>query len=186
MGIARKLSVVVATAVLLTGCVTKIRPTVTYNPPPNKALNAYEVFEVRRLATAPTVKEAAAVTKIQQYLDLKLTALVAAWNRGTGDTLVIEPRIRELKFVGGGGRFLAGALAGSSAVRMTVRLSDKATGEVIAEPEFYQRAAAYGGAYSFGGSDNAMLARITSVVDEYLRRNYDKAVGGPTGLEASQ
>lgn len=186
MADARNVLAAVTVAIALTGCVTKIRPTVAYNPPPTKALNTYEIFEVRRLIADPAVKEPAAVAKIQQNLDLKLTALAASWNRSAGDTLVIEPRIHELKFVGGGGRVLAGALAGSSAVRMTVRISDKATGEVIAEPEFFQRAAAYGGAYSFGGTDNAMLTRIASVVDEYLRRNYDKAVGGPTGLEASQ
>ena len=66
---------------------------------------------------------------------------------------------------------------------MTVRFTDKASGRVIAEPEFFQRAAAMSGAYSFGGNDNAMLIRITSVVEQYLLRNHQRAVGGPTGLE---
>ena len=98
----------------------------------------------------------------------------------------MQPSIEELKFVSGGNRAWAGAFAGSSAVRMRVRFSDKATGAVVAEPEFYQRAAAMGGAYTFGGSDNAMLVRIASVIEEYARRNHAQAVGGPTGLEAAQ
>lgn len=177
---------VASAAALLAACVTNIHPTVSSNPPPAKPLKEFEAFEVRPIAKDPTVGEPAAVAKIQQNLDLRLGALVGSWTKGDGDTLVIEPRLHELKFVGGGARFLAGAMAGSSAVRMTLRLTDKATGQVIAEPEFYQRAAAYGGAYSFGGTDNGMLVRITTVVDEYLRRNYERAVGGPTGLEASQ
>jgi hypothetical protein len=179
-----RIALVVA-VITLAGCVTHIRPTVTFNAPPTHALHDYQSFEVKPLSADRDVKEEKAMAKIRENLDQKLGALLASWNHGAGETLIIEPRVRELKFVGGAGRFFAGAMAGSSAVRMTVTLRDKRTGEVIGEPEFYQRAAAYGAAYSFGGTDNAMLARITTVVDEYLRRNYDRAVGGPTGLEAS-
>ncbi len=182
----RILLLLVVATVVLSGCVTNIKPTVTTNPPPTKPLKAFANFEVRPMTADATVKEPEARVKIQQNLDQKLGALVAEWNRGEGATLVIEPRVRELKFVGGAGRFWGGSLAGSSAVRMTVTLTDKASGQVIAEPEFFQRAAAMGGAYSFGGTDNAMLVRISSVVDEYLRRNYEVAVGGPTGLESAQ
>lgn len=41
--------------------------------------------------------------------------------------------------------------AGGTAL-MTVKLSDAASGEVIAEPEFYQHANAMGAAYSFGAT----------------------------------
>ncbi len=168
------------------GCVTNIRPTVTENPPPTRAFKEFGNFEISRLAFDAGVEEPAARAKIQQNLDQKLEPLVAGWKQPDGDTLLIEPRIHQLKFVGGGGRFIGGSLAGSSAVRMTVKFSDKASGDVIAEPEFFQRAAAMGGAYSFGGTDNAMLVRIASVVEEYLRRNHPRAVGGPTGLESAE
>ena len=69
---------------------------------------------------------------------------------------------------------------------MTVKFTDGKTGEVIAEPEFFQRAHGYGGAWSVGGTDNAMLVRVSTVLEEYLERNYAKAVGGPTGQESVQ
>jgi hypothetical protein len=169
--------------IVASGCATHIRPTVTSNPPPTRALNAFGFFEVQRLTADDGVKEPDAMVKIQQNCDGKLNPLLASWNRGTGRTLVIEPRVRELKFVSGANRVLAGAMAGSSAIRMTVKLTDKSSGAVIAEPEFYQRAAAWGAAYTFGVNDNNMLSRICAVLDEYLRRNYTQAVGGPTGFE---
>lgn len=66
---------------------------------------------------------------------------------------------------------------------MTVKLVDDQTKTVIAEPQFYQRASAMGGAWSIGATDNDMLKRIAVVCQEYLERNYNQAVGGPTGLE---
>ena len=88
-----------------------------------------------------------------------------------------------MKFVSGKARFWGGAFAGGTAVLMTVKLSDAATGEVIAEPEFYQHANAMGAAYSFGGTDKAMLGRTAELMANYLKANYEAAVGGPTGKE---
>ena len=175
----------VPAVILMSSCATHIRPTVASNPPPARALNTFGVFELRRVVADEGVKEPDAMVKIQQVCDGKLNPILASWNRGGGSTLVIEPRVHELKFVSGANRVLAGAMAGSSAVRMTVKLTDKTSGAVIAEPEFYQRAAAWGAAYTFGANDNNMLSRICTVVSEYLRRNYTQAVGGPTGSEGS-
>jgi hypothetical protein len=38
-----------------------------------------------------------------------------------------------------------------------------------------------GGAFSIGGADNAMLYRIAEIINDYVVRNYENAVGGPTG-----
>lgn len=64
---------------------------------------------------------------------------------------------------------------------MKVKYIDKASGRLISEPEFFQRAAAWSGAFTVGGQDNAMLARIVTLVADYTSRNYDTAVGGPSG-----
>jgi len=50
------------------------------------------------------------------------------------------------------------------------------TGQEIANPEFFQRAAAMGGNYSLGATDNDMIARVAT---RYLEENYAQAVGGP-------
>lgn len=69
---------------------------------------------------------------------------------------------------------------------MHLRMTDAETGEVMADPEFYQRASAEGGMWSIGGTDNGMLMRISTVAQQYLQRNYARAVGGPTGLDGSE
>ena len=52
----------------------------------------------------------------------------------------------DAKLATGAARFWGGVLTGSSAVVMNVRYLDLATGKKIAEPVFYQRASAMGGA----------------------------------------
>jgi hypothetical protein len=173
----------------LTACVTHIKPTVTQNPPPAEPLANFQHFKLMPLqASADAKGDAEALQKIEGNLQEKLLPVISGWESqaAAGRTLQIEPVVTQLKFVSGGARFWGGALAGSSAVVMNLRLIDAATGKIVANPEFYQRAAAMGAAYSFGGSDKGMLVRIATVSQEYLQRNYQQAVGGPTGLEEAK
>lgn len=139
-------------------------------------------------ASSAAAHETDAIAKISTYAQQCVGGTLYGWENHSQSsrTLVVELQIEELKFVGGGARFFAGALAGSSAVVMRMKLTDKQTGRVIADPEFYQRAAAMGGAWSFGGTDHGMLARIATVAQEYLQRNYTQAIGGPTGLDGTE
>jgi hypothetical protein len=171
---------------LLCACVTDIAPSVKYNPPPTEALRNFAHFDLMPLqASSDAQAEKDALAKIDTNLHDRISAVTKAWDREdpNGRTLKIQPYVSELKFVDGGTRFFAGAFAGSSAVVMQLRLIDAATKAVVAQPEFFQRAAAMGGAWSIGGTDNSMLERIAGVAQEYLRRNYDDAVGGPTGAD---
>lgn len=160
------------------------------NPPPSTALEAFDRFEITPIAmVAPYAGQPAneqAKERLQANLDERVPPVLAEWNAKPEKhqpprTLKIEPTIRHVKFVSGKARFWAGAFAGGTAVLMTVKLSDAASGEVIAEPEFYQHANAMGAAYSFGATDKAMLIRVTDLVTGYLKANYVAAVGGPTG-----
>lgn len=176
-------------ALMCCACVTHIRPDVAGNPPPSEPFSHFQRFVLEPVQVSEAAaKETAAIEKISQYMRLRPGATLANWSQRSpgGRVLKVEPHIVQLKFVGGGARFFAGALAGSSAVLMQVKFTDVQTGRVIANPEFYQRANAHGGAWSLGGTDNGMLARIATVVDEYLQRNYQHAVGGPTGLDGTQ
>ncbi|HYE34500.1 hypothetical protein [Methylocaldum sp.] len=175
-----------ASLLLLTvGCATNIKPTTAQNPPPKEKFSAFNRFELHPLlaANATVAEEKAALAKIQENLDEQLKSRLDQWNakpvRGPSRTLVIEPIVTDLKFVGGGTRFFAGALAGSSAVVMRARFKDKETQEEVAYPELYAHAAAMGGAFSVGGTDNAMLVRIANSLAAYVFTNYKQAVGGP-------
>lgn len=181
--------------IYLTGCATNyIKTSGEMNPPPKAKFSEFQQFEMRKLTISPEYadhpanKKAAA--KIQELLHLRMDSLLETWNQksagSAGQTLVIEPEVTQIKFIGGAARFWAGALAGSSAVTMKVTYKDQSSGETIAEPNFYQHANAIGGAYSFGGTDNSMLNRIANLVMNYTNANYDEAVGGPTGTPASK
>jgi hypothetical protein len=179
------------TVALSSGCVTHIKTDITQNPPPVKKLSDFTKFEMTKVTLVPpyagqTANERALV-KIQENVNLAMTPLLSKWNADGASatpvrTLLITPVVTEIKFISGGTRVFAGGLAGSSAVVLVAKLTDKDTGEVIASPTFYARAAAMGGAFSFGTTDNMMLTRIAGRLTSYLAANYPAAVGGPSGV----
>ncbi|MBM4261820.1 MAG: hypothetical protein FJ145_10350 [Deltaproteobacteria bacterium] len=187
----RYLGLVLVAMLPLAGCATTyIKPSTVHNPAPAERLSAFGSFELQRVALSDSYSDheanLKAAAKIQEYFDTDITPIVAGWNRKAPQspsvrTIVIEPRIEHIKFIGGAARFWAGPLAGSSAVLMKIKYTDKASGKLIAEPEFLQRAASWSGAVTVGGQDNAMLSRIVTLVADYTKRNYDAAVGGPSG-----
>jgi hypothetical protein len=162
------------------------------NPPPSTALQAFDRFELAPFDMgAPYAGQdpnEEAKRRLQTNLDERLPPVLTEWNAKTPQNtpprvLKIEPTIRHVKFISGKARFWAGAFAGGTAVLVTVKLSDAASGEVIAEPEFYQHANAMGAAWSYGATDKAMLIRTTDLITDYVKANYAAAVGGPTGKE---
>lgn len=170
----------------------KYLPAVSPNPAPTQPFGQFDRIEVMPVALQPPFDKhkanQAARERIQNHFNGRITPMLSMMNSrpakaDPATTLVVEPSIVKIKFVGTGARIWAGAMAGSSQVLMKVRITDKATGAVIAEPEFYQRANAWGGAYSAGSTDNDMLGRITDLVAAYLGANMESAVGGPTGAE---
>lgn len=124
-----------------------------------------------------------ALAKIQENIDDRLKSRLDRWNVKPLDTptrtLLIEPVITDLNSWEVANGFFSGAFAGSSAVVMRARFLDKETGKELAYPEFYAHAAAMGGAFSVGGTDNAMLVRIANSLAVYVFSNYRQAVGGP-------
>jgi hypothetical protein len=167
-----------------------VEPKNQSNPPPAMPLDAFQRFEITPIAMdAPYAGQSgneAAKTSIQANLDLRAQPVLADWNSkpagAEAKTLKIEPIIRHIRFISGGARFWGGAWAGGSAVLMTVKLTDASTGQVIAEPEFYQHANKMGAAWSFGATDKAMLVRVSAMITDYLQKNYTAAVGGTTSV----
>ena len=170
----------------------KVEPSSATNPAPAEAISAFERFEVAKITMgspwAGQKPNEAALVNLQANLDERIGPWLAEVNARpvAGETprvLRIEPYVAGIRYISGGKRVFAGAFAGKSRVLLKVRLVDAATGAVVAEPEFYQHAAGMAGAYSFGGADKAMLERVTGLAVDYLRANWDNAVGGPTGGE---
>jgi hypothetical protein len=160
------------------------------NPPPADALKSFGKYELKEVAMGPPYAgqkaNDKAIAKIREHMQTQIAPVISAWNiagaqSGKDTTLLIEPAVSEIKFIGGGARFWAGALAGSSYVVIKVKLTEQPSGRVIGEPEFFQRANAWSGAYTVGAQDNDMLRRIASIIGGYLGANYETAAGGPTG-----
>ena len=55
---------------------------------------------------------------------------------------------------------------------LRLRLVDADSGELIAEPRFYQRAHGIFAGYSLGAADKLMLARLSDMAAAYLRDNF--------------
>jgi len=138
---------------LAQGCATRLsRPSCSPQPPKVKFLT-FETVTLKHVEIEPKFASSGANKKAAKKIDEVLfTELRWVFNdlRDESETpaqegLLIEPLIEEIKFIGGGARFMIGAMAGSSAVLMKVTFRDVATGEVIAAPEFYQQAGAWAG-----------------------------------------
>ena len=183
---------IAASALLLAGCATNVRkPTASHNPAPAQAFSHYNAFSLKPINTGESCDKQrgadVALRTIVEKLNGRIGSMIATWNSKTSGaakrTLVLEPVCSDAKLVGSTARALTGALAGSSAIVMKMRYIDQATGKIIAEPVFYQRANAMGAAWSFGATDRDMLERIVELMANYTEKNYSAAVGGPTGLE---
>ena len=178
----------VVSTFMLGGCATKIKASANTNPPPAERFGNFSRIEIKpALLTTEMASNSAnqrALVKIQENLDLNLKTYLQQWNSektGNGRTLVIEPVVEQIKFIGAGARVFAGPLAGSSAVVMKLKITDTATNKIVAYPEFFQRAEAWSGAFTFGVHDNLMLTRTARIASDYVINNYSQAVGGPTG-----
>jgi len=170
----------------------EIQASAEVNPPPAEALAAFDRYELKPAtlsdAYAGHKANQEALASFQRNLDERVGAWVAQRNAVAAThtpvrTLVVEPRIEKIRFISGGARFWAGALAGSSRILVTMKLTDAATGQVVATPEFYQHAKGMAGAWTFGATDNSMLVRSASLALDYLKDNQATAQGGRTGWE---
>lgn len=183
----------IAIIFLTAGCATKVKtPETTQNPVPSEPFSNFSKFDVKPINQGLGCDKQRgaddALNAIQQKLDNRLGGLVAAWNTASpvkknSRTLIIEPICSNAKLISPSARIFGGAFVGSSAVVLNVRYTDAMTGKVIAEPVFYQHANMMGSGYSFGATDRDMLDRIASMITTYTSKNYENAVGGPTGLE---
>lgn len=181
MPIAIRAILVGAFALALSGCATQIREKNATIQPSKVPFSTFSSVVVVPLIVERSGNDAGdrrAVTHINGNLDncfnsvfKNVTPAASGQSVFESGTLVIEPAIEDLKKVNVGERVWVGPLAGSSAVLLRTRYRDGASGDVIAEPVFYSKANAMGGAWTFGTTDNLMLNRVVELACDYARRN---------------
>lgn len=171
---------------MLQGCATRVKASSTSNPAPSEAFSSFGRIEVKPTVFAEGYKgNQAGLTKIDENIRKDLAESLTSWNAApvNGRVLIIEPIVEEMQFKSGAKRVFLGPLAGSSGVRMRVKIRDN-KGTLVATPEFFQRADAMAAGFTFGVHDNLMLTRIANLTSAYIKANYVRAEGGPTGADS--
>ena len=162
------------------GCATHLRKPAGPPQPAKVKFSNFQAVEMNHVTISPRFASAEPNQKALKKIDKELLYcmhlifpnLNEAEETNSGiRALLIEPNIEEIKFIGGAARFWVGSWAGSSAVLMKVTYRDKATGETIAEPEFYRRSNAWEGQSSMGATDNLMLDNVARDICTYTSSN---------------
>lgn len=169
-----------ACAPVVAGCATHIAPQNHTIQPSKVRLGSFENYVVRPLTVEKMEGDSGDQAAVAR-LDTEIRACLSTAFRGLkegpvadaarGKALLVEPIIVDLKKVNVSERFWVGPLAGSSAVLLKLTISDDGAKETVAEPTFYAKANAWGGAFTFAATDNAMLSRVVSDACDYARRN---------------
>lgn len=103
--------------------------------------------------------------------DLQVIAAGGDFKKGAERTLQITPIIEDIKVVGVGSRVMWGAMAGGSDIVMKVTYRDSASGEVIANPDFWKGNNAWSGGSSWGKADNEIRDAVVAQIANYTRSN---------------
>ena len=149
--------------------------------PPLKPLAEFSEYELKPIAMSTGVQADDAKVAVAQELGAKLhariTPLLEKWRASRGQpmqsgVLLIEPKVQELRVISGGARFFLGIMMGESFIDMDVKLTDSATGQVIATPRVRRSAGAWGGTWSIGATDRNLLDYITEIAHRYLEVNH--------------
>lgn len=171
--------------VTLFGCATQIEQPAAPPKPAVAKLGAFEHVYIQDISVdqkyADQNANKKAVRKISEVLYTNMRMVFPNLKKVTvendidstldGNILLIKPHVRQIKFISGGARFWAGAMAGSSVVVMETDFVDVVNDKLVAEPEFQRVAGAYAGAWSIGAADNKMLEDIALDIVNYASFN---------------
>ena len=145
---------------------------------PTENLANFQKFELTTLKLSNQVakhEEKVEVAKtIEDKLQKKLSPLLKSWNetdvRGKHGTLIIEPEITVLHVVSSMGRLWFGASAGHSRIDLTLTISEKESGDIIAQPTLMLDSGGFAGVFS--SADKTLLDYVADISYQYLKNNY--------------
>jgi hypothetical protein len=172
-----RIAALLSSVLLLAACATQIHEQDQTITPSKVKLGQFKRVTIKPIDTSAVPDIADRATQRLQESLSKCMAVVFKGikpfdERATAGGLVIEPIIVDMKKVNVAQRIFFGAMAGSSAALLKVRFVDYGKKDVLAEPVFYAKANAFGGAYSAGATDNDMLSRLPLQACDYGRDNY--------------
>lgn len=161
----------------------------TWNSAPAEQFSTFGNFELKEVSLAEALqadpKKVQVATTAGAVISGRLNLLLDQWKqKSSGDrTLIITPTLTQFQIVSKGARFWAGAFAGDSNARLEVTITDKATGQTVASPFFFQNANAFASAWTFGSHDQSIPERLAVLFEKYMVDNYTALEGGPTGSD---
>ena len=151
------------------------------NTAPNEAFSAFSKFELSpaTMGEAYQGNEAndRSRTNLDHNLGLTLQPQLESWTNDKGSrTLVIQPHIKGIRFIGTAARIWFGMMGGSSWIVVKVSFVDKDSGEQVGSALFFR--SAKGNGISGPRRDYKMIETMAADITSYMQANYDKAVGG--------
>ena len=148
---------------------------------PTTPLSSYGKFELKPMQMVAGVandeSKAAVVKDLEQRLQERVQPMFARWNAESGNgagaskTIIVQPRVTQLRVVGSATRFFIGAMAGESSITMDLELRDGTTGALVANPGIARSADAFAGGYSVGATDRNLLGYIADSATQYLQEH---------------
>ncbi len=86
----------------------------------------------------------------------------------TGDTLIVDVNITDMRVVSGAARFWGGAMAGSSYINVVIELKDAVSGKVIHRKDMSSANNAFGAAWTGGSTDKTLPSDMGRISAEYV------------------
>lgn len=84
------------------------------------------------------------------------------------DALLVKGAVVEMRLVSGAARFWAGAMAGTSDMRVQLTFKDAASGTVVREKLLSTANNPWGAAWTYGSSDRTLPADMGRIIGEYI------------------
>lgn len=148
-----------------------------YNQKPTHPLNQFkniklEPAELNKVYQGST-GNIKTLEDLNENLNKELEPFLNEWNSDkAGKTLLIEPKVMAVRFIGAGLRFFTSHFSGSSWILVKLNLIDAESGDVIASPLLFRE----------GGkgrvADKNIAKNMALDIKEYLVSNYENPVGG--------